>query len=221
VTTSAAIRGIETSKQQESIAPATFFRMSGLSLVIGCGLLAVGDIVRVVSGADPSNPILAIGWFLQAAGAMLAIVGIPGFAARHGAGTGVMGVVGIVGISVFLFLFGVFGGFLHAVAVPALMQQGVTKPIPVSITFFVAALFVLIGSLSLGIAAVRASALSRGTAALIMAGGLALFAGHPLGAHVEDLGLLLLMAGLGWAGYDVGFPRRPVRAEDPIGARPA
>jgi hypothetical protein len=188
------------------ITPSTaLYRVSGLSLLVGCALLATGDLIRVAAGDDPGNKLVASGWFLQAIGAMLAVLGLPGTYVRQGALTAVASLVGLIGISLFLFLFGIFGGLLHALVVPELLQEGVTKPLGVSLAFLTGALFAVIGSLSFGIATIRARVLSRGAGILVIPGGLILFFGHPLGMHVEDLGLLLLMAGLGWAGYDLGF----------------
>lgn len=177
---------------------ASLHRISGLILVVGCALMAAGDVLRVISGPDPANVLLAVGWFGQAAGAALAILGLPGFCVRI-AGTGVLGVAGLTGIAIFLFYFGIFGGLLHALAVPELLSQGATRPLPVNIGFLVSVIFVMLGSLTLGIALFRGRLVSPGAPALLIAGGIALVAGHPI-AYVEDAGLLLLTAGLGWAG---------------------
>jgi hypothetical protein len=183
----------------------TLYRVSAVSLVLGCALLAIGDLTRVAIGDEPGNTLVASGWFLQAIGAMLALLGLPGIYVRQGAITAVTSLVGLIGISLYLFLFGIFGGLLHALVVPELVKEGVTKPLGVSLAFFAGALFAVIGSLSLGISTIRAGVLPRSVGILVIVGGLILFFGHPLGMHVEDLGLLLLMAGLGWVGYDLGF----------------
>lgn len=183
----------------------TLYRISGVSLFLGCALLAIGDLVRVVTGDDPGNTLVASGWFLQSIGAMLAVLGLPGIYVRQGARTAVTSLVGLIGISLFLFLFGIFGGLLHALVVPELTKEAVTRPLGVGLAFFAGSLFAVIGSFSLGIATMRAGVMSRAAGILVIAGGLISFFGHPLGMHVEDLGLLLLMAGLSWAGYDLGF----------------
>lgn len=180
-----------------SITLASLHRLSGLILVVGCALMAAGDVLRVISGPDPAHALLAVGWFGQAAGAALVILGLPGFCVRI-AGTGVLGVAGLTGIAVFLFYFGIFGGLLHALAVPGLIGQGATRPHPVDIGFLLSAIVVMLGSLALGAALLRGRLVSPGAPALLIVGGVALVAGHPI-AHVEDAGLLLLMAGLGWA----------------------
>jgi len=84
--------------EQTLLRLATLYRQSGNSLLGGCGLLAVGDLIRVVAGPDPGNALLAIGWFLQAVGALLALLGIPGLYSRIVAGTGLLGVAGLTGI---------------------------------------------------------------------------------------------------------------------------
>ena len=198
MTSSTAVAGTGAPVTPASITLASLHRISGLSLVAGCALMAIGDVLRVISGPDPANVLLAIGWFGQAVGAALAILGLPGFCARI-AGTDVLGVAGLAGVAVFLFYFGIFGGLLHALAVPGLISQGATRPHPVDIGFLVAAIFVMLGSLALGVALLRGRRLSPGAPALLIAGGVALVVGHPI-VHVEDAGLLLLLAGLGWAG---------------------
>ncbi|GAC1574495.1 MAG: hypothetical protein NVS3B24_01680 [Candidatus Dormibacteria bacterium] len=189
--------------QQQSGPGAATFRLAGFSLVSGCALLAVGALVRLAGGTDAASPPVVTGWFLQAVGAMLAVLGIPALYFRQVAGTALTGVIGLILVSLFFFLFGVFGGLVHATAVPTLLREGVARPRPVELTFFVGALSAGIGSLFLGFAIVRARVLSRGVAILVVAGGLALFAGHPVGMHVEDIGLFLFLAGLGWAGSDL------------------
>lgn len=196
------------SPDQASSSLSTFYRLSAVGLLSGCSLLAVGDVVRVAAGTDPGSPLLATGWFLQAFGAMLAVLGIPGFSSRLYGSTGMVGVAGLVGLTAFLFVFGVFGGLLHALAVPSLLRQGATRPVPVDLAYFAAAVLAMVGSLALSLSALRAHVIPKGAAALVLVGGLALFAGHPVGMYAEDLGLVLLMSGLGWMGF--AFERRPV-----------
>lgn len=184
---------------------ASLYPISGLSLVAGCALMGIGDVMRVISGPDPAQPLLAIGWFFQAAGAALAIIGLPGFSAVIARLTGALGVAGLVGIAIFLFYFGIFGGLLHALAVPGLLSQGATRPHPVDIGFLLSAISVMLGSLALGVALLRGRHLSPAAPALLMVGGVVLVAGHPF-AHVEDAGLLLLLVGLGWAGFTNAKP---------------
>ena len=183
---------------------ASLHRISGLTLGAGCALLAAGDILRIIGGPDPANLLQAIGWAVQAAGAALAILGLPGFGTRV-AENGWLGIAGLAGIAVFLFYFGIFGGLLHALAVPGLTAQGATRPPAVQIGFMVSGLSVMLGSLALGTALIRGRRLPAGAPALLIAGAVMLVAGHPI-AHVEDAGLLLLLGGLSWA----GLPRNAV-----------
>lgn len=198
MTSSAATASTPVPENAASITLASLHRLSGLILVVGCALMAAGDVLRVISGPDPANVLLAVGWFGQAAGAALAILGLPGFWVRI-ARTGVLGVAGLTGIAIFLFYFGIFGGLLHALAVPDLIAQGATRPHPVDIGFLVCVVLVMLGSVALGIALLRGRRLSPGAPALLITGGVTLVVGHPI-VHVEDAGLLLLLAGLGWAG---------------------
>lgn len=186
---------------------ATLYRLSGVSLFLGCVLLVIGDLIRVASGTDPGNTLVASGWFLQAIGSMLVALGLPGIYLRQAADTGVPGLVGFIGTSLFFLIFGIFGGLLHGLVLPVLATEApaVAKNAPagVGLAFFSAALLVAIGSPSLGVATMRAGVLPRWAGALIIAGGLALFVGHPLPMHIEDAGLVLLLAGLGWLGLSL------------------
>lgn len=173
----------------------------------GCGAVAAGDIIRIIAGDDSANSVVALGWGIQALGAMLAVVGLPGIYQRHVRRTGRLGIAGLGGITVFLFLFGVFGGVLHAVAVPTLVREGITKPAGVSQAFIVGVVFALLGTLALGIATIRAG-VRRGISVLLFAGGVALLIGHPIGMHLEAAGLLLVLFGLAWASLPMNRTER-------------
>lgn len=186
----------------------TLYRLSGVSLVLGCVLLIVGDIIRIGAGTDPASTLLASGWFLQGIGSVLAALGLPGLYARYAAAVGVLGLVGVVGIAMFLFLFGIFGCLVHALVLPVLAKQpsGVPpRPVGVDMAFITGVIFVVVGCLCMGIATIRAHVLPRGVGALLIVGGVTLFVGHPI-THLEDVGLASLMIGLGWAGLSL-IPR--------------
>ncbi len=181
------------------------FRLGGSCLFLGCVALVIGTSIRVAAGTDPSNTLVVVGWFVQAIGAMFAALGLPAVYLRHAGITGRLGLLGFIGISLFLFIFGIFGGLVHALVVPVLAAKGTgmaVRPASVGLAFFVAALLVLTGSLSWGIASIRTRVLPRPAGILPILGGLALFFGHSLG-HVEDIGLVALVAGLGWAGLSL------------------
>ena len=199
MTTSASTASPQISPEQSPVLMASLFRATAVAMVAGCSILAAGDLVRAVSGTDDANPFLALGWFIQAVGASLALLALPGFCTRVAGRAGVLGVAGIAGITLFLLYFGIFAGLLHALAVPGLTAQGATRPDAVKIGFLVSAIFGSLGSVALGAGLWRARHLSPAVPLLLIAGGVVLLAGHPI-PHVEDAGLLMLLAGLGWAG---------------------
>ena len=187
-------------------------RFGGVSVSLGCMLLVIGDLLRVATGTDPGNMLVASGWFVQAVGAMLVALGLPAIYLRQAAETGAVGLVGFIGTSLYFLIFGIFGGLLHALVRPAL-APALAKPAAVDLAFFVAALLVAIGGLALGVATIRAAVLPRQAGVLILVGALALFVGHPL-PHIEDAGLVLLVVGLGWLGLSlIAVPGQPVVAE--------
>lgn len=201
------------------------FRLSGVSVVLGCTLVVIGDLIRVASGTDPGNTFVAFGWFIQAIGAMLVALGLPGIYLRQAVQTGVLGLVGFIGVSLFFLIFGIWGGLVHGVVLPVLATVAPTiarnAPPSVGLVFMSAALLGMLGSLALGVASLRAGILPRWAGALIIAGGVALFVGHPL-PHLEDVGLVVLLTGLGWLGLSLlSVPGRPGVADPqrrPIGA---
>ncbi|MDQ6695440.1 MAG: hypothetical protein M3014_13660 [Chloroflexota bacterium] len=183
---------------------ATLYRLSGISLLLGSLLIAIGTIIRVLAGDNPTSTFVASGWFLGAPGGMLVALGLPGIYARNAPSLSLMGLFGTAGITLFFLIFGVFGGLLHGLVLPALEGQvpGVTKnaPMGVGLAFLTGALLCASGGILLGIATIRAGGLPRWPGALIIAGALALL-GHGL-PHVEDAGVVLLTAGLAWLGLN-------------------
>jgi len=184
--------------------PATVYRASGLSLLLGSVVLISGAIIRVLAGADPANPHLATGWSIQAVGAMLVVLGLPGVYACQVQATGLLGLLGIVGTTLFFLIHGVFVGLLHGLVLPALATRApdlaTTAPPSVGLVLFSAALLGTLGSLLLGSATVRAGILPRWAGASIIVGGVAVFVGHGRGLHLDDAGLISLMVGLAGLG---------------------
>lgn len=193
------------------LSSAVLYRLSSASLILGCVLLVVGDLIRIAAGTAPTDPLLASGWFIQAIGAMLAALGLPATCLRQTSRPSVMSLVGVVGISLFLFVF-LFGGLVHALVVPELAKRApdlAVRPKGVGLAFLAGSLFLLIGSLSLGVATIRAGVLSRWVGILLIVGGIGVGVGHPLGKHVEDVGLVVLVAALGLAGLSLTSITQP------------
>ena len=128
---------------------ATVYRLTGLGLLLGSILLAAGDIIRVLAGADPPNGRVASGWFILAVGAVLVVLGLPGMYASQMRETGRLGLLGFTGTAVFVLIFGVFGGLLHGLVLPGLVPQVPNimslRPASVELAFFSGALLGALG----------------------------------------------------------------------------
>ena len=66
-------------------------RLSGLSLLIGGLLTAVGAAPNFFTGDDPTNPIAATIAFLRVIGALLIVLGLPGVYSQQAQRAGLLG----------------------------------------------------------------------------------------------------------------------------------
>lgn len=197
---------------------ATLYRLSGGILVIGCVVMVVGSLVISMAGSDLKSSLLASGWFVWAIGAMLVTFGLPAIYVRQAEYAGALGLAGVVGITLFLITHGIFLGLLQGLVLPVIATKAPAvanrMPAAVGLAALVGALLLLIGSLSMGFATIRAGAFPRGAGALIIAGGLAVFIGHPILDVVEEAGYVLLMAGFAWLGLSLlSTQYQPLTAE--------
>ncbi len=204
------------------MSPLKLYRLSGISLLLGSFLILIGTIFRVLAGDSATSTLLASGWFLGAPGGMLTALGLPGIYARRASTMGVLGLLGAVCITLFSLIFGVFGGLLHGLVLPALEAQvpGILKnpPLSVGMAFLTGALLCAVGGVSLGISTIRAGSLPRPAGVLLIVGSLALL-GHGL-PYAEDAGVVLLTAGLAWLGlHTMSAPElRPISSADVAGS---
>lgn len=202
-------------RQKGSImSPSTIYRTGGVALILGCVVMVAGSLIIFVAGSDLRSTVLASGWVVWAIGAMLVAFGLPAAYAYSIEKTGLLGLAGFVGITLFLFTHGIFLGLLQGLALPVVATKapavGNHLPAAVGLAALTGALLLLIGSLGLGIATLRASVFPRGAGVLIIVGGLAVFIGHPLLDLLEEAGYVLLLAGLSWFGVSLlGLPPRP------------
>lgn len=186
------------------MSPTTLYRGGGTAAVIGCILMVIGAL-GVTAVVDRHSMLLASSWFVWAIGAMLVLLGLPAIYAHGADKAGILGLVGFVAMSLYFFIHGIFLGLIHGLVLPVLATTApdLTRPKAVGLTVFVGALLVLVGSISFGIATARGGVYPRTAGALVAAGGLIMFVGHPVLHGVEVAGFVLFMAGLGWLGLNL------------------
>ncbi len=178
--------------------PEGLTRWSTGGLLLGCGLLAVGDVVRIAAPDDVTSTLLAAGWVIQVPGAVLVLLGTPAVFARRAGALGRVGLLGVVALALFLLVFGVFAGLLHGLVLPAVAVQapGVEEPTSVLLVMVAGAVMGMLSTFLLGIATWRAGVLPRWAAGLMIVGGAAMLVGHGMPLHVEDDGLAVYLLGL-------------------------
>lgn len=168
-------------------------------MILGCTFLAIGDGVRIFAGSADSSILGGVGWFIQAFGAMLVTLGLPALYVVQAEASRWLALAGFIGLSIFLFLFGIFGGLLHSLVVVELARTApgaAVRPVTVALSFFIGSMGAVLGGVAFGAAVVRGHRLPNHAGFLTMGGGLLLFIGHPIGLHVEDVGLWLLLGGI-------------------------
>jgi len=168
-------------------------------VIAGCALLVIGDAVRIVAGSSDASIPGGVGWFTQAVGAMLVVPGLPALYARQAQSAPVLGLMAFVGLNLFMFLFGIFGGLLHSLVVVELARSdpnAAIRPVSVALSFFAGSMGAVVGGTGFGGAVIRGKGFPSHAGILAAVGGILLFIGHPLGMHIEDAGLWLLLGGV-------------------------
>jgi hypothetical protein len=212
----------------------SFYRMSGLAVVVGAGLSLVLRLINAFFyGATTSyanEPTYVITDYLLACATMLVLFGLPGVYASRAQGFGILGLVGIALIFIAGMMLGVFGNLVGAMVDPWLATQAPNLangfgPPPFFMFFNVEEVFLVIGSILLAIPLVRGQVTPRwvGVTLLISVvvgvAGFFLFAiptslAASLLGEVAPLLLLVALAGLGFQAWS-----KPTPSTAPAGAR--
>jgi hypothetical protein len=178
----------------------TSYRLSGVALLIGGILTAVGySLPPYLSDHDPSaltSPWVLISSLITLFGALIVLLGLPGIYTRQAGRAGILGLLGFLSIWYITLLSGVIQSFISVTIVPELAANPATRllaatPPPAFGPFFLVALLAqTLGILLLAIATLRARVFPRWIARLLR--GLSrhvkyrLYAGlgHDGGAHL-------------------------------------
>jgi hypothetical protein len=155
----------------------TFYRFSGVVLLIGGGLAIIGQLLLIQT--DPGTPLWIPGTWLALAGTLLVILGLPGLYFKQVDRAGLLGMIGfVVSFVGFLFLVGIqtFDAFVS----PTLAANTATKSMADTAAFLplltfelLCGLLLIVGPLLFGIATIRAGVLQRWAAIILIVGSVA------------------------------------------------
>ncbi len=194
----------------------TLFRSSGVVLLVGSLLGLVWTIMSAlilpITNPDQFAGLLFLLVSLMMLFASMAIVaGLPGMYARQATRAGWLGLAGFVLIFFGMLVVGVGFGLISATVIPWLtthapnLLAGELPPV-LNIFIIVAILMVVVGTIPLGVATMRAGVLPRWAGLLLIVSGVAgLLVTVPLPALVRNvlaaISSVAFFLGLAWMGY--------------------
>lgn len=192
----------------------TLYRLSGISLLIGGLLAALATVPVFFTGEDPTSPIAATAALLRIIGDMLIVVGLPGVYSRQAQRAGLLGLIGFLSTLVYILITGVVNDTIEAVILPFLASAAPSllkgsPPQGLLILFLVGGLLGLVGSVSLGVAMLRTTVLTRWVGLPLIVGVVLNLAGSFLLPAVGTTGTVLFLLGLAWLGFGVWSSRQP------------
>jgi hypothetical protein len=209
------------------------YRSSGLTLVIGAIVFSLHIVVRsvIAVGGDPAAYAQQAPWLAVSAlglvGAALVLLGLPALYARMAAAAGRTGLAGTVLIALGWLFFGWFLSLYALLLQPWLADQApelvaTTAPLPTGflVTFAAALLAWLAGTVLLAIPFLRGHVRPRWVGYLLIVAGVWMVVGNlviaPSGPAsnlainlLSNLGPVLLMAPLGYLGYQMWAENAP------------
>lgn len=198
---------------------ARLYRLAGLALLIGGVVSVIGYGVGTFQSDDSptmvaSAPYLAMS-LLNFIGAALIALGMPGMIARQADKAGILSVIGGVALMLVELIFGIGNEYVNLTIVPTLAAMpgaDITTPPPMMGVFFnTGIVLVFLGSLTLGIATLRARVFPRWIGVVLLLGILAEVASAFDLPYVSNLAPILLsvaLLGVGW----ILVTTRPVSA---------
>ena len=194
----------------------TVYRLSGVSLLIG-GLLAAMGVVGQAFFPDLSSPV----WSLVSAstyiGLLFVLLGLPALYTWQMKRAGKLGLVGFILFFIACAQFGGSSGVFDIVALPWLTQANAFNNLPMSfiLFFLIVKIFLLVGSLVFGIAALRSGTLPKGSIILLIAGAILFILGGKIRLipYLDYFGEILFCLSFVWFGSVLlSQPRQEVEA---------
>src|SRR5579884_1230059 len=198
----------------------TLYRLSGISLLIGGLFAALAAIPVFFTGEDPASPIAATAALLRIIGDLLIVVGLPGVYSRTAQRAGLLGLIGFLSTLVYILITGVVNDTIEAVILPFLASAAPSllkgsPPQGLLILFLVGGLLGVVGSVSLGVAMLRTTVLTRWVGLPLIVGVVLNLAGSFLLPAVGTTSTVLFLLGLAWLGFGVWSSRQPTSQPEP------
>ncbi len=191
----------------------TLYRLSGIGLLIGGLLAAIGAVAQAFLSEDFLNPL----WIPVAASIFIATlliqVGLPAVYVRQMKQAGVLGLIGFILLFCGLIQFGIGFRFLDIVILPW-VGKSIDINTPLTLIFYSlsAVAILLVGSILFGIAILRAGVLPKGPVVLLLVSiVLNRIASVP---HLQDIGIVLFYLSFAWFGFALlSLPQREAERE--------
>jgi hypothetical protein len=197
----------------------TVYRLSGIALLIGGVLAAIGNVGQMFND-NPLSPLWIPVSLAIAIGLLLVLLGLPAVYVRQMRRAGTLGLIGFVLFFLACVLFGGSSGLTDIVLLPWVTQLapvGLNNPTLAFILFFlVAKLLIIIGSIVFGIATLRAGVLPKGSAILLLVGSVLFIVGGRIHAvpYLDYFGEVLFFLSFVWFGFALlALPRNEMERE--------
>jgi hypothetical protein len=190
-------------------------RLAGLALVVGGLLTIVGFVVTTTvfggSGDERfTHPLFPALYSIALAGVVLSILGFPAILAAQGERMPRLTLIGYVGSLTAIVMLNLGEGVVEGYVKPYLATHGGIPDDPTSFTiyFVVAAIFMIVGLVALGIAVIRGKLFPWWVGALLIAAVPVSFAGTSLPGPLSLLGDYLAFAAFIVMGWSVALPAK-------------
>lgn len=197
----------------------TVYRLSGIALLIGGVLAAIGTIGQAFNDT-PLSPLWIPVSLAVSIGLLLVLLGLPAVYVRQMRRAGMLGLIGFILFFLACVQFGGSSGLTDFVLLPWVTQLapgGLNSPPLTFILFFlVAKLLTTIGSIVFGIATLRAGVLPKGSAILLLVGSVLFIVGGRIHVipHLDFFGEILFFLSFVWFGFALlALPRKEMERE--------
>jgi hypothetical protein len=181
----------------------TVYRLSGVSLLIGGGLAAIG-VVGQGFFPDLFSPMWPLVSSLIYIGLLFVLLGLPAVYTRQMKRAGKLGLIGFILFFLACVQFGGSSGVFDIVALPWLTQANAFNNVPLSfiLFFLIVKLLLLVGSLVFGLATLRTGALPKGSVILLIVGSVLFILGGKVHVipYLDYLGETLFFLSFVWFG---------------------
>lgn len=197
----------------------TVYRLSGIALLVGGGLAAIGAIAQAFLTEDYFNPLWIPVAVLIFIGTLLIQISLPALFLRQMKQVGVLGLIGFVLLFFGFAQFGIGFRFFDMVILPWFGKSAdINPPLNFILYSLSGMLLLFVGALLFGIAAIRAGVFPKLPFILLLVGlVLNRLGGHV--PHLQDIAGVLIYLSFAWFGYALlSLLRQAVEAQQPPAA---